>query len=110
MRHEVEQWELDSELPPPPKSKSRSCKFTQNKAVLRNEDPDEPELKLGITNGGGLHLRFTSHQEHTTEEVVQCDLGHKHRKVITKDFTWESFSISRTEAKLLLHWLKERIK
>ena len=107
--HETEQWEIDQEIPLP-KTQEKPCKFLQSKAVLVDDNPEEGKIQIEVTNGGGLYFKFTSREEHTVEEIEECDLGHKHRRIVLKDFNYESITISRADAKNLLEWLRMRVK
>jgi len=108
--NEIEQWELDQEIPAPLRN-DNACKFQKTKAVLlNNDDHDEGKIEVATTNGGGLSFQFTSREEHTTEEIERCDLGHQHRKVILKDYNFERIHISRSESKNLIKWLRMRVR
>lgn len=110
MKHEMDQYYEDQEIPLP-LPKSEACKFLKSKCVLASkDDPEEGEIEIATFDHGGLRFYFTSRQEVTEEETVECDLGHNHRIKKLVNHTYESFSISRKDAKNLLTWLKMRVK
>lgn len=81
--------------------KIRICK---TKAVIKDEyDPDDNELEIQKKKDG-IEFKFTSKQEYTCEDVEECDLGHKHRVIKTKDFAYETVRLDRRSAKILLAW------
>lgn len=107
--NDVEQWEVDQEMPAPLVN-VRECKFLKTKCELVDDDPDDPSIEINLTHSRGLSFKFTTHKEITSEEWEDCDLGHKHRKLITNDYHYEQMHISRQDAKKLLAWLEMRIK
>jgi hypothetical protein len=81
-------------------------KVSKSKVVLKDDNDDhEPKIEICESNGGGLNFTFTTRQEVTTEDLVECDQGHKHRKIVLQDYTYETLRIGRRERKLLLAWL-----
>jgi len=109
---EVEQWEIDQEIPvaEPGARAKRISTFLKSKAKLVDNDRgNNPTLNISQSSRGGFHFVFTTNQERSVEKIVECDLGHSHRQMETESFSYHGLTISQAEAKALIQWLKARV-
>jgi hypothetical protein len=89
----------------PRKVVDETLRLTKTKAILKDAYDDD-SVEITRKKDGSINIVFRTHQDVTVEEVVECNLGHKHRQVVTKDYSYESINVSARHAKKLVEWLE----
>ena len=57
-------------------------------------------------NRGGVEIKWSGHIEVESEDEVECDLGHKHRKIEEKHWVWNYCELSEDDIEKLIEWLR----
>ena len=88
-----------------------TLKVNKTKITIASiEDEDSIDLEFQLDKRGFLECVVSGDHEMECEEEVECDLGHKHRKIRAVKWTYESFKLTRHEALQLAQWLFEKVK